>query len=249
MRVDAHDVVAIQGQDVALLLVGQGEIAVVFNKRRHALRHSAQQHILLEAEHGLVVQVVLQRLPLGKALADVGNEVVVAESHRKLLKIHWIHLDGTFFGRNGDVLHGLADGDERTRLDIVIATVLDQLLDGLPRLGIALHLVEDDDRLAAVERHTVFRAENHEEGIQVVQVVLKGVEHGGTHVVEVDEDIGFVLRLGELLHDGGLADTSCTFHEQGLASLGRLLPFEQFGVYLSLENHAAKISIFDNAQV
>ena len=154
-----------------------------------------------------------------------------------------------FFRWDENLLDVLLDGNQRTSLNVVVSAVLDKMLDGFTSPRETLHFVKDDDRLAAVKRYAVFRAEDYEESVQVVQVILKGVEYGGTHVIEIDEDVGLVLRLGELFHDGGLANTSSPFHEQGFGSFGRLLPFKQFGVYLSFENHAAKISIFDNAQV
>ena len=145
-RVDARvlgEVVPVELQDGALDPVRLAEVrgrAVDV----HRLRHAADEEVFAEALHHGPVHGLAQRLPLRERLAREFDGHGVAERPAELLEVHREHSDGFFLRGDRDVLDVLFDGDERTRLDVVVASVRDKILDELARLGTPLHLVEDD---------------------------------------------------------------------------------------------------------
>ena len=66
-----------------------------------------------------------------------------------------MHVDGTLFGRDSYVLDILADRDERACFQVIVAPILDKLLDRLAHLGEPLYLVKNDDGFATEKFHPV----------------------------------------------------------------------------------------------
>lgn len=220
------DIVAVQREDITLFFIRRGKAPIVFQILRHRHRHTADQYILLEEHHRLMVQIVFKRLFLFEAGFDIVEHFLFAERPTELHEVHRIHPLLALLRGDGDVLDILFDGDQRTGLKIVIASVLDQLLDRLARLGILLYLIENDQRLVRIERLVVLGRQDHEESVEIVQILFECVLHHLTDVVEVDQQITLVFFLAEFFHDGGLADPSRTFDHKRLLTGRFLFPLQ-----------------------
>ena len=145
----------------------------------------------------------------------------------KLLEIHREHFDVALFRGNQDVLDVLVDGDERPRLDVVVAAVLHQVLDRLPGLREELDLVEHDQRVALVERHVRERRQVGEERVEVRQVldekILDAIPGNG----EVDDRVGLVFRLRERFDDETLPHATGAVDQQRARTGIVLLPVKE----------------------
>ena len=65
------DIVAVQREDITLFFIRRGKAPIVFQILRHRHRHTADQYILLEEHHRLMVQIVFKRLFLFEAGFDI----------------------------------------------------------------------------------------------------------------------------------------------------------------------------------
>ena len=117
----------------------------------HRLRHSADRdvfHITLH-HHGMsktietfpVPEYVLQQL---KCIVPIRPE--------EFFEVHRVQSKRLLFARDDYVLHVPLDGYQRTGLNVIVSTVLDQGLDGFPCTGKSLDLVEDHQCISFLER-------------------------------------------------------------------------------------------------
>ena len=74
-------------------------------------------------------------------------------------------------GGNYYVLAVLFEPNERTRFEIIVPAVCDKIFYELPRKRVLLHLVEDDERLALIQRYRIVEREFLEEQLQISRVV------------------------------------------------------------------------------
>ena len=97
------------------------------------------------------------------------NGRLIPHCPTEFLEIHRVHVDGLLLRRDDYILHILVDGDERSRLYVIISPVLHQELDRLPGTGELLDLIEyDQGKLFFVNliqlkilRLTFFLFDNH----------------------------------------------------------------------------------------
>ena len=78
------------------------------------------------------------------------------------------------------------------------------------------------------------RLELQENEIHVHQIIKQGLHLFGS-LVEVNENIRFILVLGKLFDESGLAHTTRPFHQDGRLAILRPLPFQKTIVKLSFE--------------
>ena len=138
---------------------------------RDGLRHAPDNHVQAELAHQLAVHgitKVLLGFPYRPAhLVGLGFPGRPAE----LLVVHGVHLDFPFLARDENVLYVLLYGNEGACLHVVIAVVFYQNLYGLPGKGELLHLVKDNQRVPLIECRLAMELEQHEEQIQIRQVL------------------------------------------------------------------------------
>ncbi len=79
-----------------------------------------------------------------------------------------------FFGRYADVLNILPKADQRARFYVVVAMVFHKGFDHLSGLRVHLDLVEYDDALAFIQRHSCGQLELLEQHVEVVGMFPEG---------------------------------------------------------------------------
>ena len=132
----------------------------------------------------------------------------------ELLEVHREHLEMPFLGRDDDVLDISVDGNQRPRLDVMVASVRDKILDQLPGFRTPLHLIKHDEAFSLVQNPSVGNHQQIEESVEVVGAVYNRINDALLGSVEVDENIRFVFALRELFYDGTLADTTRPFDQE-----------------------------------
>ena len=145
----------------------------------------------------------------------------------------------TLLRGDDDILHILTDGDQGTGLHEIIPPVSYQIFDSFPGFWEKLHLIEDNETFPVVELHTVMDGQQHIEGVQIVQVLVKIPFYILGCLGKIDQDVAFIFLTSKFLHNGGFPDPSGTFHKQCLLSVGILLPRKKFVVYFSFKDHTA----------
>ncbi len=79
--------------------------------------------------------------------------------------------------------------------------IADKRLDGLASLGLKLHLVENDERLALLQLDVIIECQGLEyiasSGLRILLGILKGAKSGGSKVMlrNVNDDIKNVFKL------------------------------------------------------
>ncbi len=197
---------------------------------KDSLRHSPHNHVVTEAVHHLAVQGT-QGTFLLIAITDERHRLLFAHSPKELLKIHRIHIDAMFLRGNHYVFYILVYADERPRLYIIVTTILHQILNGSTGLRIKLHLIEHYHGITRMQRHVEIQGYIAEEQVQVLQIHVKDFHQVIICIVEVHQDVAFVLLLCKLLHDVALAYSTGTVYHQGGLALCILLPQQHFIVY------------------
>ena len=235
MCLNLHYIVPVQCQNVPLFQIGLAKILPAFQERNNAHGHSAHQHILLEQEHGLIVERPLQRLPLFKAGLDIGHHGLFPQRPAEFLKVQGVHFHLPFLGGNHNVLHVFLDGNEGAGFHIVIAPIGNQILNGFSGFGKQLHFIEDNYTVPLMQLDTVLDRQQHEECVQVIQIQLEVFIYITGRFRKVDQNIAFVLVLCELLHNRGFSDSPRALNQQRLFTGTLRFPGQELVVNLSLE--------------
>ena len=211
-------------------------------ERRHGLRHSAHDEILPENIHDGFMQVASKRPPLREMLSDNRHRHRTPRRPHELLYIHWKHLKMPFLGGYHDVLDVLLNGNERPGLNIVIASVGDQILNRLPRPRESLHFVKYDNALPLGQLHIVGAQEIHEKRVKVLKILIEIALDLGGNLGKVNQEVRFVFIAGEFLGNPALADATRAIEHNGRFAIAHALPFKQlvvnlaFHILISLEN-------------
>ena len=217
------NVLTIEVEDHALFPVDLEEIAML-DKVLHHLRHSANQQVFAEIIHCLGMDGAKWPF-LFKAVFDERHHHLVAQSPKKFLEIHRIHLDAPLFRGNQYVLDILVDGNQRASLDVIITPVGHQMLDGRPRLRILLNLIEHNQGVALMQGHMKVQLELKKQLVAVMQIVVEDVAQWLRHVAEIHKNGRFIL-FGKLTGDITLSNTPCTVKQNGHTALVFRLPFQ-----------------------
>ncbi|MBQ3685293.1 MAG: hypothetical protein II933_02695 [Candidatus Methanomethylophilaceae archaeon] len=97
---------------------------------------------------------IVDRLHPLEGIPDQRHGHVVAMCPEEFLEIHRVHVDDILFRWYQYVLDVLFYGDEGSRLIVIIASVFDQGLDGLPGEREELDLIEHNGALMLVQPGT-----------------------------------------------------------------------------------------------
>ena len=235
LRLNLHNVVPIQCQNVPFFQISLAKVLPPFQERNNAHGHSTHQHILLEQEHGLIVKRSLQRLLLIKASSDISDHRFFAQCPAEFLKVQGIHFHLPFLGRNHNVLHVFFDGNEGAGFHIVIAPIGNQVLNGLSGFGEQLHLIEDNHAVPLMQLDTILDRQQHEECVQVIQIQLEVFLYITGCFRKVDQNIAFVLVLCELLYNCGLPDSPRSLDQQCFLTGTLCFPGQELVVNFSFE--------------
>lgn len=219
--------VPVQGQDAAFDPVHGHEVSFCLDKAHDGLRHPADDDVLPEKVHHHFVNQWAEGLPLVEKFAYRRPARFVARRPKELLKIHRVHLDVGFFGRDENVLDVLPDGNKGTRFDVMESSVCDKVLDSLPGSREVLHFVKDDDAVVFHEPDVGIGLQKPEERIKIVEIVVEKASYLWAGLGEVNQEIGLVLVLGERFGDPAFADAPSAVNQDG-AVVGFLsLPFQE----------------------
>lgn len=227
------EVLLVEVEDRSLRPVDAGEVAAT-GEELHGLRHAAHGHVGAEVAHDTAMDRVGQRLARLERLPYGRRGDLVAHGPEVLLEVHGVHLRALLFGGDEDVLHVLADRYERAGLDVVVAPVLHEGLDGLAGRREQLDLVEYDGGIALGQALPLQQEEVAEERIEVADV-SEVLAHVGALEREVDQQVVCVVLLRETLRDGALADAPGALDQQGRPAVRDPFPFREPVVRLSPE--------------
>ena len=169
---EACHVVAVELQYPALLKVDWLERALL-HVDAHRLWHTSYQHVFPQQAHGAAMQVVGEGATSLEACANKGGQLFFAHAPAELLEVEGLQAQGLLFRGKNDALYVLLDGEEASRLDVVVAAVSHQVLDEPAGEGKGLDLVKDHERLPPVEGNAIVGGEEQEEGVEVVAIVLE----------------------------------------------------------------------------
>ena len=112
--------------------------------------------------------------------------------------------------------------------------VADKRFDGLSGLGLELHFVENDERLAFHQTDIVNQLKPEEDVIEV-RHVFEQIFDFQRALGEVDKNIGGILAAGELLDNGGFTDASGTLHQESRFPVACFFPLQQTVVDFTFE--------------
>ena len=225
------DVSAIQREDVALDRIHRLQV-VRCGELRHGLRHPADYHVLAEHIHDLAMHIRAERFHVRKALPHKRHRRRIAHRPEKFLEVHWIHRDAMLLAWNENVLDVLVDRYQRTRLDVVVASVGDEMLDCLSRTRELLNLVEDDECVPLYEPGMCDALEVEKESVKVIKVLVENALQLRLRLAEIHEDVACIFVLGELLDDIALPYTTRSVYQERRRSVAFRLPFQKFVIYL-----------------
>ena len=200
---------AVEVENGTLYSVCKGKVPVSC-KIVHNLGHATDDHVLAKEIHGLVMQGLPQCPFVRKALLYEGHECLVSQSPEEFLEVHGKHPHVLFFRGNDNVLYVPLDGHEGTGFQIIKAPVLDKVLDCRAGAGKELYLIENDKAFPPVKPDVVESRQCGKKGIKVFEALVEEGFYCAASPVEVDEEEGFVLPLGKLKGNMGLAHASCT---------------------------------------
>lgn len=175
-----------------------------------------------------------KRKPFMEPLFDQRKHRLVPCRPSEFLEVHGEHLDVVFLGGYYDVLHVLADGYERTCLDVVETSVLDKILDGFAGTRESLDFVEYDDAVARDERCMIGRTKIHEERVEVVKVLLEVAFHLTRGCREINNKVRGIFVFCKFLGNPALADSPCSVQHGGGLAVAGLFPLKKGVVYLAL---------------
>ena len=139
---------------------------------------------------------------------------LIAKRPKELLKIHGVHFQMTFLGRNHDVLDVLLDRHEGAGFHVVIAPVCHKVFDCSARFRTHLNLIKNDHRLAGIQLHVKVTGQVHKQRVQVIQIVRKELLDLIACAVEVNQNIALVFLLRKLLNAVAFAHTARAVDQQ-----------------------------------
>ena len=110
----------------------------------------------MKQEPGFTMHMLVERHMFFKAKPDVIKQLPFPNGQRKLLEIHRIHFDFSFFRWDIDIFYILMYGYQRTGFQEIISSVLHEILDSLTCFWELLNLVENHQRFSAKQFCVVF---------------------------------------------------------------------------------------------
>ena len=119
-----------------------------------------------------------------------------------------------FLGWYHDVCRVFLYRYERTGLKIMVSPIGDQGFYGFAGAGELLHLVEHDQRVAANKPNARLRLKQHEERVEISEVLLEYREYPARCLAEIYQQIAGVLKLRELLGNPALVYAPCAVNQQ-----------------------------------
>ena len=114
-----------------------------------------------------------------------GMEFFASRGKQKFLEVHGIEHHMGFLGGDEYVFRVFPDRNQRTGLDVVIASIGHKGFYSFASPWESLHFIKDDKRTAARKRRFVVGAEVAEKGIEAVKPVFKKITHFASGLTEV----------------------------------------------------------------
>ena len=156
------------------------------------------------------------------------HQRLFAHRPKELLEIHRVQFEFHLLAGDKNLVHVLLQRHQRTGLNVLIAPVLDEILDCLPSPREPLHFVENDHRLATNEMYAEVCLQKHEELIKIMELVLKKLFDRLIGTGEINNQRMRVFLPDKLLHDITLADTTRTLDHERVLSRPFRLPIQHF---------------------
>ena len=233
-----YDIRPIKGQNIPFDAVYPVKI-FAFSIFLHRLRHSTHNEILSEIVHCLTVHHLSHSFPGIELFTNNFHQGIIAHRPQKFFKIHRIHLDMSFFGRNNDVLDIFPDRHKRPCFQIIIPAIRNQIFDCRPRTGEHLHLVKNNKGFMFIQFDVVVSGQIHKQSIQIVQVIPEQIFDFIAYTIEVNQQIRLILRFGKLFCHITLPYTPRTVNQKCCFSYTILFPPDKLIIYLSLQRKAS----------
>ena len=160
----------------------------------------------------------------------------------EFLVIQREHIQAFLFAGNQYILDVPAKGQHRADFQIIVAPVRHEILDGLPRQGLKLHVVEYDEGFPLVETDAAKQLKLQEEEVQIVHVAEE-IDDFRRRIREINDEETLIFPFRKFPRHGRLSDATRPLYQKRRAPLRLHLPFDHLPINLSLEHGA---SPFDN---
>ena len=119
-----------------------------FYKFSYSLWHSSNNKILSEIVHCHAMHHLSHLMLFLKVHSYKRHQGFIVQCPQELLEIHRIHQYFFLLRRNHDILNVLFDRNKRTSLDIIVASIFNQILDSSTSPRIQLHFIKDNNRFS-----------------------------------------------------------------------------------------------------
>ena len=130
--------------------------------------------------------------------------------------------------RNNDILRILLQPNKRTRFQIIIASVLNKILDQLTGSRKLLHFIKYYQRISLIKDRGIKRCKLGEEQIKIRTVIHKEIKNILRGVTEINNDMASVFLLCKELGNVALADTPRTVYQKRSLAVASTLPIYKF---------------------
>ena len=195
-----------------------------FRPHENGFGHTTGDIVHLQLLAQRIEESIGDRLKVIPALQE-GQQIIITISQQEFLESHGIDL------HEGDLTHRergrlcQSNTKERTGAgNVILWSVLAEILHGVNDLWAILHLVKNNERLF---RHNLLAAGQHQV-LQDAVNVLGGLEELLVFLVFIKVEISgiFIVTLAELFQNPGFTHLTHTFQNQRF-TVGRILPVQQ----------------------
>ena len=162
---------------------------------------------------------------------------MIANCPQEFFVIHGIHIDPAFLTGNQDVFHILFNRDEGAGFNVIIAMILDKVLDCLACRRAKLDFIKDDDGIPLNQVYMIKKLKLKEEIIQIGNI-LKQILDAFRGNGEVNQNIAHIFVLCKRLYNRGLADTARALDQKRRVAIGFGLPLKELVINLTFEHSA-----------
>ena len=113
------------------------------------------------------------------------------------------------------------------RLDVIVASVGDQVLHKSAGERKSLYFVKNDQTLARMQRHAVVSAQIEKKLVEVGAQISEEVRNLVRDAGKVNEKVGAVVPFCKLLNQSAFSHSARALYQQSGGSLPSLFPFQK----------------------
>ena len=119
----------------------------------------------------------------------------------------------------------------------MVAPVGHQILNCRSCPGEKLNFIQNDEGIVPVQGNSVYCGEIHKEGVKIIQVLFKKIPYLLACSVEVDENVGSILRPGKFFGNIAFSNPTGSVNKKGGFAGAFLFPAYHGVIYFSFHRH------------